>query len=114
MVRSWIERLIARTEAERAILPISDTLLDEIGPVDLAEDRHESEERWQVASELSILESQMAGHHFWSLNTEGEGHRAEALERIRDVMPGVLRLHLTKTAHILDEMVILLERIDER
>ncbi|WP_206750463.1 hypothetical protein, partial [Cryobacterium sinapicolor] len=53
MVRSWLERRIARAEAERAILPISDTLLDEIGPIDLTEENHESEERWQVASELS-------------------------------------------------------------
>ncbi|TFC82414.1 hypothetical protein [Cryobacterium sp. TMT3-29-2] len=114
MVRSWLERRIARAEAERAILPISDTLLDEIGPIDLTEENHESEERWQVASELSILESEMAGSRFWRLDGEGERYRAEAIERIRSLLPEVLNLHLTQTAAVLNKITTLLSNIDNR
>ncbi|PWC04588.1 hypothetical protein DF223_14140 [Mycetocola zhujimingii] len=106
---------LARFRARRALLQISDSLLEEMGPLDFAESESGTDsDWWDVAMELSYLESQMAGRGFWSWNSVGRQLRAEALNEVHAVAPRARALGLPQTSATLDEVIRLLSAIDRR
>ncbi|AWB85512.1 hypothetical protein C3E77_01940 [Mycetocola zhujimingii] len=106
---------LARFRARRALGRISDSLLDEIGPLALEESESDGDpDLCSVAMDLSWLESQMAGGVFWSLSARGRGFRVHALEQIHDLLPRVRALPLPRTAAVLEQIACTLPAIDRR
>jgi hypothetical protein len=92
---------------------MSQSLADEMRPLDFAEADFESE-WWLVAFEVDGLETQMAGSCFWARTSRGRQFRAEALDQALAVIPRARALRLPGSASVLEEVVRLLTTIDRR
>ena len=106
---------IARAGARRTVLSLSDSLLDEIRPGDLA-DAHErlASEVWELAADLDLLQSWLAGSRFWKVNQGGCACRSPMLREIESLLVRATELDLPRTAATLDELARTLRRIGTR